>query len=84
MIRYRYSGEPMQLEDRFVNPLGFQVLRYRRDAEALPPQLPDTPPPAAAGAKPPGAAAPAPGAAPAQVAPAPAPPQTPASPEIEL
>lgn len=38
MIRYRYSGEPLQLEDRFVNPLGFEVLRYRRDAEALPPR----------------------------------------------
>ena len=37
VIRYRYSGEPMQLEDRMVNPLGFQVLRYRRDPEALPP-----------------------------------------------
>lgn len=36
VIRYRFSGEPMQREDRFVNPLGFQVLRYRRDAEALP------------------------------------------------
>ena len=38
VIRYRYSGEPMSVEDRFVNPLGFQVLRYRRDAEALPPE----------------------------------------------
>jgi type IV secretion system protein VirB8 len=38
VIRYRYSGEPMRLEDRLVNPLGFQVLRYRRDAEALPPE----------------------------------------------
>jgi type IV secretion system protein VirB8 len=37
IIRYRYSGEPMKLEDRFVNPLGFQVLRYRRDAESAPP-----------------------------------------------
>ena len=37
VIRYRYSGEPMKLEDRFVNPLGFQVLRYRRDAESAPP-----------------------------------------------
>ncbi|UVO52823.1 virB8 family protein [Sphingomonas sp. SUN039] len=35
-IRYRFSGEPMRLEDRMINPLGFQVLRYRRDAEALP------------------------------------------------
>ena len=40
VIRYRYSGEPMRLEDRFVNPLGFQVLRYRRDAEALGPPEP--------------------------------------------
>ena len=37
MIRYRYSGEPMKLEDRFVNPLGFQVVSYRKDPEALPP-----------------------------------------------
>jgi type IV secretion system protein VirB8 len=38
VIRYRYSGEPMRLEDRMINPLGFQVVRYRRDAEALPPE----------------------------------------------
>ena len=37
VIRYRYSGEPMRLEDRFVNPLGFQVLRYRKDPETPPP-----------------------------------------------
>ena len=37
VIRYRYSGEPLRLEDRMVNPLGFQVLRYRRDPEAPPP-----------------------------------------------
>jgi type IV secretion system protein VirB8 len=43
VIRYRYSGEPMQLEDRMVNPLGFQVLRYRRDPEALPPEAPVVP-----------------------------------------
>lgn len=36
VIRYRFSGEPMQRDDRFVNPLGFQVVHYRRDAEALP------------------------------------------------
>ena len=47
IIRYRYSGAPMSVADRFVNPLGFQVLRYRRDAEALPPQ-PETPPSPAA------------------------------------
>ncbi|MGZ8298483.1 MAG: virB8 family protein, partial [Allosphingosinicella sp.] len=36
VIRYRFSGEPMKLEERFVNPLGFRVLRYRRDAESAP------------------------------------------------
>jgi type IV secretion system protein VirB8 len=40
VIRYRFSTEPLQMEDRFVNPLGFQVVRYRRDAEALPPPAP--------------------------------------------
>lgn len=36
VIRYRYSGEPMSVADRFVNPLGFQVERYRRSMEVLP------------------------------------------------
>lgn len=36
VIRYRFSGEPMSIEDRFVNPLGFQVTRYQRNPEALP------------------------------------------------
>ena len=35
-VHYRWSGEPMKLEDRFINPLGFQVTSYRRDPEALP------------------------------------------------
>jgi len=35
-IGYRWSGEPMKLEDRFVNPLGFQITSYRRDPESLP------------------------------------------------
>jgi type IV secretion system protein VirB8 len=43
VIRYRYSTEPMKLEDRFVNPLGFQVTSYRRDPEALPPNSPPAP-----------------------------------------
>lgn len=34
VIRYRYTDAPMTVEDRLVNPLGFQVLTYRRDAEA--------------------------------------------------
>lgn len=36
VVRYRYSTAPMSLEDRFVNPLGFQVVSYRKDPEALP------------------------------------------------
>jgi type IV secretion system protein VirB8 len=46
-IRYRWSGEPMKLEDRFVNPLGFQVTAYRRDPEALPLSEASAPPAAA-------------------------------------
>lgn len=34
VIRYRYVDAPMSMEDRLVNPLGFQVRGYRRDAEA--------------------------------------------------
>ena len=45
VIRYRYSNAPMSLEDRFVNPLGFQVTDYRRDQEVL---TPETGPPASA------------------------------------
>jgi type IV secretion system protein VirB8 len=37
IVRYRFTPDAMSTEDRFVNPLGFQVVRYRRDAEALPP-----------------------------------------------
>jgi type IV secretion system protein VirB8 len=33
VIAYRYSSAPMSMGDRFINPLGFQVTRYRRDAE---------------------------------------------------
>lgn len=35
VMRYRFSGAPQRQEDRFENPLGFQVVRYRRDQEAL-------------------------------------------------
>lgn len=50
VIQYRFTGEPMSTEDRFLNPLGFQVLEYRRAPEALSSpepssdQLPPTPP----------------------------------------
>ena len=43
VIRYRYSSEPMQLEDRFVNPLGFQVTSYSKDPETLPVETPSAP-----------------------------------------
>ncbi len=33
VIQFRFSGAPMRMEDRFINPLGFQVTHYRRDAE---------------------------------------------------
>ncbi|KAJ8138704.1 hypothetical protein OY671_008083, partial [Metschnikowia pulcherrima] len=36
VISYRYSGEPMTVADRSINPLGFEVTRYRRDAETIP------------------------------------------------
>lgn len=40
VIRYDYVNQPMSAADRFINPLGFQVLRYRRSAEALTPVPP--------------------------------------------
>ncbi|KTT99108.1 hypothetical protein NS355_07760 [Sphingomonas yabuuchiae] len=43
-IRYGYSGEPLSIADRFVNPLGFQVQRYRRSEEVLPAPDPVTVP----------------------------------------
>jgi type IV secretion system protein VirB8 len=36
VIKYRYSNAPMTVEDRYVNPLGFDVTDYRKDAETLP------------------------------------------------
>lgn len=36
VISYRYSGERMTVEDRLINPLGFVVTRYRKDAETIP------------------------------------------------
>ncbi len=36
VMAFRYTGAPMRMEDRFTNPLGFQVLSYRRDAETAP------------------------------------------------
>jgi type IV secretion system protein VirB8 len=36
VVRFRYSPEPMATEDRYINPLGFQVTSYRRSPETLP------------------------------------------------
>jgi type IV secretion system protein VirB8 len=36
VLAFRYTGAPMRMEDRFINPLGFQVVSYRRDAESAP------------------------------------------------
>ena len=36
VLAFRYSGAPMRMEDRFTNPLGFQVVSYRRDVETAP------------------------------------------------
>jgi type IV secretion system protein VirB8 len=33
VLTYRFTGAPMRMEDRLLNPLGFQVTAYRRDAE---------------------------------------------------
>jgi type IV secretion system protein VirB8 len=88
VMRYRFSGEPARQEDRFDNPLGFQVVRYRRDQEALLPAETQTPagtPPALmqqapAGAPAPTAVVPGQQAAPVRQQPPPPPPQ----PEPEL
>ena len=32
-VAFRWTGAPLRPEDRWLNPLGFQVVRYRRDAE---------------------------------------------------
>ncbi len=36
VLRWTYSGGPMTVEDRLINPLGFQVTRYSSDVESLP------------------------------------------------
>lgn len=35
IIQFRYSQKPMQMKDRFSNPLGFQVTNYRVNPEVL-------------------------------------------------
>ncbi len=36
VIAFRYTNAPIRMGERLVNPLGFQVTRYRRDAEGAP------------------------------------------------
>lgn len=43
LVTYTFTGAEMSEADRLVNPLGFQVSRYRRDAEVLPENLPPQP-----------------------------------------
>jgi type IV secretion system protein VirB8 len=43
LIDYRFSTAPLSVEDRYLNPLGFQVTRYRRSAEAPPIAASDEP-----------------------------------------
>jgi type IV secretion system protein VirB8 len=84
-MRYRFSGAPVRQEDRFENPLGFQVVRYRRDQEALVPAEPQSRP-----GTPPAQVQPAPAQQPPaavqqqQRAPAQQPPTPPPQPEVEL
>ncbi len=72
VVAYRFTDAPMSVEDRLLNPLGFQVVRYRRDPETLTPlQAPDTvPSPPTAPSAQAAVTAPVPGAI-AQVAPPP-------------
>jgi type IV secretion system protein VirB8 len=47
-VGYSFSGKPVSEQDRYLNPLGFQVSSYRRDAETTGPiavAAPPSPPP---------------------------------------
>jgi type IV secretion system protein VirB8 len=35
VVGFRYTGAPMRMGDRFLNPLGFQAVTYRRDSEMI-------------------------------------------------
>lgn len=35
-VSFRYTNAEMSAADRLTNPIGFQVIRYRKDAETLP------------------------------------------------
>jgi type IV secretion system protein VirB8 len=40
IVSFRFTGQPMKMEDRLLNPLGFQVTGYRRDSEMIAPATP--------------------------------------------
>lgn len=40
VVDYRFQPRQMTVEERFLNPLGFEVTRYRRDPEAAPTAIP--------------------------------------------
>jgi type IV secretion system protein VirB8 len=44
-ITYSFSGKPISEQDRYMNPLGYQVATYRRDAETTQPISVAPPPP---------------------------------------
>ncbi|MFZ4122187.1 MAG: virB8 family protein [Caulobacterales bacterium] len=87
VIGFRYSNATMRMEDRLINPLGFQAVSYRRDAETLEPiviepeapetaaQTPNAQPPAPPSAAPP-PAVPRPAAPPPTTPPPTTPPPT--------
>jgi type IV secretion system protein VirB8 len=52
VIKYRYSSAPMTAADRYVNPLGFEVLDYKKDAETLPTGAPEMAAPSTGAASP--------------------------------
>ena len=37
VIRFRFRDRPLAESDRFINPLGFEIIRYRKDPEVAPP-----------------------------------------------
>ena len=39
VLQFSFTGGPLNQEDRLINPLGFQVTSYRRDAETAAPQI---------------------------------------------
>ena len=34
-VQFRYTNEPQNMQDRYLNPLGFQVVHYRLDQEII-------------------------------------------------